>query len=171
MYGNKKDVGETSAAYPSHQAFALPFHRDKQLSQPTPIAYYIMTYAQYPHGHTFAYRYNTPWHGRFVARSSDGFKVAKFDDSKITFRKRPFPAPPWNTLQTLIYNMRHLRSTKSIMSWPTHPFGLAESTAKLQHFFESCKLYVYFAAFFYSLDHLMCPKNGGQYSLSHSKVG
>ena len=31
--------------------------------------------------------------GRFVAVSSDGLKVAKFDDSKITFRKRPFPAP------------------------------------------------------------------------------
>jgi hypothetical protein len=37
MYGNKKDVGETSAAYPSHQAFALPLYRDKQLSQPTPL--------------------------------------------------------------------------------------------------------------------------------------
>lgn len=36
-YGNKKDVGETSAAYPSHQAFALPLYRDKQLSQPTPL--------------------------------------------------------------------------------------------------------------------------------------
>ena len=55
----KKDVGETILAYPSHQAFALPFHRDKQLSQPTPIAYYIMTYALHPHGYIFAYRYNT----------------------------------------------------------------------------------------------------------------
>ena len=94
----KKDVGETFLLIPPYQAFALPFHRDKQLSQPTPIAYYIMTYAQYPHGHTFAYRYNTPWHGRFVARSSDGFKVAKFDNSKITFRKRPFPASLRNIL-------------------------------------------------------------------------
>ena len=37
MYGNKKDVGETSIAYPSRQAFALPMHIDKQLSQPTPL--------------------------------------------------------------------------------------------------------------------------------------
>ena len=34
---NKKDVGETSIAYPSRQAFALPMHIDKQLSQPTPL--------------------------------------------------------------------------------------------------------------------------------------
>ena len=33
--------------------------------------------------------------GRFVAVSSNGIKVAKFDESKITFRKRPFPAPRW----------------------------------------------------------------------------
>ena len=31
--------------------------------------------------------------GRLVAVSSNGIKVAKFDESKITFRKRPFPAP------------------------------------------------------------------------------
>ncbi len=37
MYGNKKDVGETFIAYPNRQAFALPMHRDKQLSQPTPL--------------------------------------------------------------------------------------------------------------------------------------
>ena len=36
-YGNKKDVGETSIAYPTIQAFALPMHKDKQLSQPTPL--------------------------------------------------------------------------------------------------------------------------------------
>ena len=55
----KKDVGETFLLIPPYQAFALPFHRDKQLSQPTPIAYYIMTYTLYPRGHIFAYRYNT----------------------------------------------------------------------------------------------------------------
>ena len=75
---------------PPYQAFALPFHRDKQLSQPTPIAYYIMTYAQYPHGHIFAYRYNTPWHGRFVAISSDGFIVAKFDMIEDSVQKTSF---------------------------------------------------------------------------------
>ena len=53
----------------------IAFYQDKQLSQPTPIAYYIMTYAQYPHGHIFAYRYNTPWHGRFVAVSSGKSKL------------------------------------------------------------------------------------------------
>ena len=37
VYGNKKDVGETSIAYPTIQAFALPMHKDKQLSQPTPL--------------------------------------------------------------------------------------------------------------------------------------
>ena len=57
-YGNKKDVGETSAAYPSHQAFALPFHRDKQLSQPTPLGI-IYNVCCRPLGlHT--YGYNTP---------------------------------------------------------------------------------------------------------------
>ena len=68
----------------------IAFYQDKQLSQPTPIAYYIMTYAQYPHGHTFAYRYNTPWHGRFVAISSDGFKVAKFDMIEDSVQKTSF---------------------------------------------------------------------------------
>ena len=55
----KKDVGETFLLIPRFEAFALPFHRDKQLSQPTPTAYYIVMYASCPHEHTFAYRYNT----------------------------------------------------------------------------------------------------------------
>ena len=37
LYGYKKDVGETSLLIPLYQAFALPMHRDKQLSQPTPM--------------------------------------------------------------------------------------------------------------------------------------
>ncbi|MBQ7422068.1 MAG: hypothetical protein IJV27_08000, partial [Prevotella sp.] len=37
IYGNKKTWEKLSVAYPSHQAFALPFYRDKQLSQPTPM--------------------------------------------------------------------------------------------------------------------------------------
>ena len=54
----KKDVGETFLLIP-RSGLRIAFYQDKQLSQPTPIAYYIMTYAQYPHGHIFAYRYNT----------------------------------------------------------------------------------------------------------------
>ena len=116
----QKRRGRNFLAYPSHQAFALPFHRDKQLSQPTPIAYYIMTYAQYPHGHTFAYRYNTPWHGRFVARSSDGFKVAKFDDSKITFRKRPFSC--FSMKHFVETNLQHATLAKHEIHYVlTHP--------------------------------------------------
>ncbi len=41
-YGRKKDVGETSLLIPLVLAFALPIYQDKQLSQPTPIAYYII---------------------------------------------------------------------------------------------------------------------------------
>ena len=37
LYGDKKTWEKTSAAYPSRQAFALPFYRDKQLGQPTPL--------------------------------------------------------------------------------------------------------------------------------------
>ena len=35
-----KKRGRNFLAHPTHLAFALPFRRDKQLSQPTPIAYY-----------------------------------------------------------------------------------------------------------------------------------
>ena len=70
----KKDVGETFLLIP-RSGLRIAFYQDKQLSQPTPIAYYIMTYALYPLGHTFAYRYNTPWHGRFVAVSSGKSKL------------------------------------------------------------------------------------------------
>ena len=38
--GYKKDVGETSLLIPLVLAFALPIYQDKQLSQPTPNAYY-----------------------------------------------------------------------------------------------------------------------------------
>ena len=51
-------MGETFLLIP-RSGLRIAFYQDKQLSQPTPIAYYIMTYAQYPHGHIFAYRYNT----------------------------------------------------------------------------------------------------------------
>ena len=38
-------------------AFALPFFRDKQLSQPTPIAYYINRYAAKVSTHTMGYTF------------------------------------------------------------------------------------------------------------------
>ena len=56
--GNKKDVGETSIAYPTIQAFALPMHKDKQLSQPTPLGI-IYNVCCRPFG-LQAYGYNTP---------------------------------------------------------------------------------------------------------------
>ena len=56
LWIQKKTWEKLSLLIPLVLAFALPIYQDKQLSQPTPIAYYIMTYALYPHGHTFAYR-------------------------------------------------------------------------------------------------------------------
>ena len=42
----KKDVGKTFIAYPTIQAFALPMHKDKQLSQPTPLGIIYNVYCR-----------------------------------------------------------------------------------------------------------------------------
>ena len=130
----QKRRGRNFLAYPTRQAFALPIYQDKQLSQPTPIAYYIMTYAQYPHGHIFAYRYNTPGMDAslrylLVNQSCEVWRVE--DNVQKTsfscFLMKYFAA---TNLQNVAF-----WSTKSIMSWPTHPFRLAESTAKVVNYF------------------------------------
>ena len=76
VYGNKKDVGETSAAYPSHQAFALPFHRDKQLSQPTPLGIIYNVY--YRSCDLQTYGYNTPSMDASLRYLLLDLEVAKF---------------------------------------------------------------------------------------------
>ena len=85
-YGYKK-TWETSAAYPSRQAFALPMHRDKQLSQPTPMRIIMIvcrnrgSAKHSPHWHTgIIHPAWTPRCEIFMCI----FKVAKFDDLKIT---------------------------------------------------------------------------------------
>ena len=77
-----KRRGETSAAYPLYQAFALPMHRDKQLSQPTPMRIIVVvcrnrgSAKRSPHWHTGII------HPAWTLRCEIFlciFKVAKFD--------------------------------------------------------------------------------------------
>ena len=60
----KKTWEKLLVAYPNRQAFALPMYKDKQLSQPTPIAYYIIGMQQKCSPTLWdtpmAYGYNTP---------------------------------------------------------------------------------------------------------------
>ena len=86
-YGNKKDVGEHLQLVPLDQAFALPFHRDKQLSQPTPLGI-IYNVCCRPFGlHT--YGYNTPAR-TLCCEIFWWIKFAKFDIVEDNVQKRPF---------------------------------------------------------------------------------
>ena len=85
-------MGKHPPLTPPYQAFALPMHRDKQLSQPTPMRIIVVVCQngdpakRSPHWHTGII------HPAWTLRCEIFmciFKVAKFDDLKITFRKRP----------------------------------------------------------------------------------
>ena len=74
-------MGVCTSVHPGFQAFALPFYKNRQRSQPMPIGIY-RTSAKYK-------CLDKPLHGRFpVAVSSCRAKGAKFEIQKITFGKR-----------------------------------------------------------------------------------
>ena len=88
MYGYKKDVGELSAAYPTSEAFALPYYRDKQLSQPTSLGIIYKVCCQ-PENRLTTYGYNTPYVDASL-RYLLVIEVCEVSDVEDNVRKRPF---------------------------------------------------------------------------------